>query len=151
MISEEQFLTIVDATPMVSIDLIIENQNDDVLLGKRLNRPAMGYWFVPGGRIRKNERLSDAMARISSTELGTEISLHDTRLLGAYEHIYDDNYSGKKGINTHYVVLAYKIPVQNDFIFAPDNQHSEIKWWPKVELLASEDVHENTKAYFINT
>ncbi len=47
------FLKVIDAAPLVTIDLIIRNPKSDVLLGKRLNRPAQGFWFVPGGRIRK--------------------------------------------------------------------------------------------------
>jgi colanic acid biosynthesis protein WcaH len=33
--NDEQFLRIVDATPLVSIDLIIRNERDEVLLGWR--------------------------------------------------------------------------------------------------------------------
>jgi hypothetical protein len=30
----------------------------------------------------------------------------------------------------------------------PDDQHGELRWWPVAELLASDRVHENSKAYF---
>jgi len=30
----------------------------------------------------------------------------------------------------------------------PDDQHSELRWWPIAELMASDRVHDNTKAYF---
>ena len=62
---DELVLKIIDATPLISIDLIILNSNDEILLGKRNNRPAKGYWFVPGGRIRKNETLKQALSRIA--------------------------------------------------------------------------------------
>ncbi len=151
MISDEQFLKVIDATPLVSIDLILENHQGKILLGKRNNRPAQNYWFVPGGRIRKNERLADAIKRISSAELSTEIMLSDGQPLGAFEHIYDDNFSGSDGINTHYVVLAYKIRIKDDFKIVADNQHSEKRWWHTKDLLDAPDVHQNTKAYFLNT
>jgi GDP-mannose mannosyl hydrolase len=99
-VKKDKFLDIIDATPLVSIDLIVEDSQGRFLLGKRLNRPAQGYWFVPGGRIRKNETLADAMARISSTELGAALDINKARLLGAYDHIYDDNFHGLEGINT---------------------------------------------------
>ena len=148
MINDQQFLNIIDTTPLVSIDLIIKNNEDKILLGKRLNRPAQGYWFVPGGRICKNEKISDAFSRISKTELGTALSLSETQILGAYNHIYDDNYLGRPNINTHYVVLAYQLKLLNDLDLHTDNQHSELKWWSIHELLDSFDVHPNTKAYF---
>ena len=148
MIDDKQFLKIIDATPLVSIDLVLEDPQGKILLGKRTNRPAKDYWFVPGGRIQKNEKLADAIKRISLAELGTELTLSDGQLLGAFDHIYDDNFSGIDGINTHYVVLAYKIKLNDDFEIVPDEQHSEMKWWSKEGLLSNSEVHQNTKAYF---
>ena len=153
MISDKQFLHIIDNTPLVSIDLIIEDIQGKVLLGKRTNRPAQGYWFVPGGRIRKNETIADAITRISSTELGTDLTINDVQLFGAYDHIYEDNYLGEDGVNTHYVVLAYclKLPgvIEVNVDSLEDDQHSEMRYWAKDTLLEADDVHPNTKAYFM--
>ena len=84
--TDEQFLHIVDATPLVSIDLVIRNERGEMLLGWRKNRPAQNSWFVPGGRIRKNERVKEALQRISQRELGVAIS--DAKVLGVFDHIY---------------------------------------------------------------
>lgn len=148
MIDDEQFLKVIDSTPLVSIDLIVENKNGAILLGKRLNRPAQGFWFVPGGRIRKNEKIAAAFTRISKAELGTALPITEAQLIGAYNHIYNDNYLGKEHINTHYVVLGYKIKWPDDLNIHADDQHSELKWWPLAELLDNPEVHANTKAYF---
>jgi colanic acid biosynthesis protein WcaH len=145
----KDFLQIIGATPLVSIDLIVRNKEGMVLLGKRINRPAKGYWFVPGGRIRKNERLADALQRIARAELGLSLTLNPSKLLGAYEHIYDDNFFGEEGVNTHYVVLAYEYYLEEGMQIILDDQHSEAKWWPIDDLLNSPEVHENTKAYFL--
>ena len=59
------FLKIVELTPLVSIDLIVFNDKDEVLLGYRKNRPARDSWFVPGGKILKDERIHQAFRRIS--------------------------------------------------------------------------------------
>lgn len=151
MIDDNRFIEIIDSTPLISIDLILEDREGRILLGKRINRPAKDYWFVPGGRIIKNEKIFDAIKRISSTELGTTILISNAELLGAFDHIYSDNYFGKNGINTHYVVLAYKINVQNGLEVITDSQHSETKWWTKRDLLNNSDVHQNTKNYFAGT
>lgn len=146
MLKPEEFLRIVDVTPLVSIDLIVRNEHREILLGKRLNRPAQGSWFVPGGRIWKNERVEEALRRISRRELGVEIA--DARLLGAFNHIYDDNFLGTPGINTHYVVLGYEAFLSSTVRLTPDDQHGEMKWWNIESLLGDPEVHENTKAYF---
>jgi colanic acid biosynthesis protein WcaH len=143
-----QFLNIIDATPLVSVDLVIENKNREVLLGKRVNRPAKGYWFVPGGRIRKNEKVRQAIKRVSRAEIGLNLSTHRSELLGAYDHIYEDNYYDADGVNTHYVVLAFLFRLENDINIVSDTQHSEMKWWPVNDLLDDDTVHPNTKVYF---
>lgn len=144
----EKLLEVIDLTPLVSIDLIIQRADNKYLLGERTNKPAQGYWFVPGGRIRKNETLSSAINRISMDELGFKISLEDTLLLGAYDHIYEDNFNGASAINTHYVALGYKVSVPMEVAVNTDSQHTEIKWLSADELLNSDLVHENTKKYF---
>jgi len=44
--------------------------------------------------------------------------------------------------------LTYKISLKDDFKFVQDDQHSEMKWWLKEDLLNNPEVHQNTKAYF---
>ena len=148
--SDQKFLEIIDRTPLVSIDLIIQNSDKKVLLGKRCNKPAQDYWFVPGGRIRKNETLKQAIRRISKTELGFEISMDQVELIGAYDHIYDDNFADVKNINTHYVALGHLYKIKDNIQITTDTQHNEISWLSIEELLSRDDIHQNTKAYFIN-
>jgi colanic acid biosynthesis protein WcaH len=145
---ENKILEIIDSTPLVSIDLIIRNPSHKVLLGKRINRPAKGYWFVPGGRILKNETINQALQRISEKEVGLNLLTKAPRLLGAYDHIYDDNFLNINGINTHYVVLAFTITLQKEIEVKPDDQHSDLKWWEIDKLLGKSTVHQNTKVYF---
>ena len=47
LIPMEEFKTVVEYTPLISIDLITMFQ-DKVLLGKRVNKPALGYYFTTG-------------------------------------------------------------------------------------------------------
>ncbi len=62
---QEDFATVVRSTPLVSLDFIVENSRGEFLLGKRTNRPAQGYWFVPGGRVQKDETLEAAFERLT--------------------------------------------------------------------------------------
>ena len=57
------FSSIIEHAPLISMDLVVRDMAGNVLLGKRLNRPAQGYWFVPGGRIRKGEHFDAAFSR----------------------------------------------------------------------------------------
>lgn len=137
---------VLDSTPLVSIDLLVEDEQGRFLLGYRKNRPAQHYWFVPGGRIQKNESLASAFKRLTKQELGTEFSIEQATLLGPFDHFYDDCVFGSD-ISTHYVVIAYKLKA-TDFPSLPDQQHSDYRWYPASEILLDANIHQNTKAYF---
>jgi colanic acid biosynthesis protein WcaH len=146
-LEKDIFTTVIESTPLVSIDLIVKNQDNKILLGQRLNRPAQGYWFVPGGRIYKDEKLTDAFNRITSDELGIKLNITDGKFLGLYEHFYTDNVFDDK-FSTHYVVQGFELQITNTPI--TNNQHSNYKWFSIEELLNSNDVHQHTKDYFID-
>ncbi|MBN3788787.1 GDP-mannose mannosyl hydrolase [Burkholderia sp. Ac-20353] len=149
MLPLDTFLRVIDATPLIAIDLIVRNDEGSYLLGHRVNRPAQGFWFVPGGRIRKNERLDDAFRRITRDELGcSDLERSDAELIGVYEHLYDDNFGGEPGVSTHYVVLGYKLREKVDLAALPNAQHTAYRWAAVGEIVVDDTVHPNTQAYF---
>jgi len=103
----DDFAEVVRKAPLVSIDLVVKNGRNQILLGWRTNRPAKDSWFVPGARILKNERISQAFERIAKEELGLNLAYENAKLLGVFEHFYDDNFSEDDRFGTHYVVLAH--------------------------------------------
>ncbi|WP_270795479.1 GDP-mannose mannosyl hydrolase [Aeromonas sp. QDB11] len=148
-LDKAQFQQIVAATPLISVDLIVRNELGQILLGRRLNRPAQGFWFVPGGRVRKDERLNDAFWRLTEEELGVAASRGSARLLGPYEHFYADNFSGTD-FTTHYVVLGYELAWQGQQDALPISQHDQYRWFDVAELLQDLSVHQHTKDYFLD-
>jgi len=144
-LDQNTFSSIIKNTPLISIDLIVKNEEDKVLLGKRVNEPACGFWFVPGGRIFKNETLASAFHRIALGEVGLEDTMSQAKFHGLYEHFYDNNvFDGTFG--THYIVLSYEIKSACGIHL--NNQHEEYKWFDIDELLESNEVHKYTKDYF---
>lgn len=147
-LSPGQLIEAIRLTPLVSIDLIVRDPQGRVLAGLRSNRPAQNCWFVPGGRICKDERLAEAFQRITRAELGAAKDFSHARFLGVYEHLYEDNFAEVPGLSTHYVVLAYELRLDSLLLELPQEQHEEFRWFTVDELLSAPDVHENTKAYF---
>ncbi len=148
MLDRKEFLKIVENTPLVSIDLIVRNDRDEVLLGKRNNAPAMGYWFVPGGRIMKSESLSQAFERIVFTELGGSFDIGSSRLIGVFEHHYADNLANDT-FGTHYIAMGMQLNIAEQLPDLPLQQHTEYQWMAVDVLLNNSQVHQNTKDYFI--
>ena len=148
-LSADLFELVVSRTPLISIDLIVKDHLGRVLVGKRTNRPAQGFWFVPGGRVLKNETLSAAFMRLTKDELGVSYRIEDVVYKGLYEHFYDDS-ALNEAISTHYVVNAFVIELTNDMNSLPQEQHSAYRWLSEAEFLSADDVHIHSKWYFMN-
>lgn len=149
-LSNDVFRTVVASTPLISIDLVVRNTQGEILLGQRLNRPAQGLWFVPGGRILKNETLDAAFCRLTRDELGRAFQRGEARMLGVYEHFYTDSVFGEPGESpdTHYVVLGYQLVLPaGEVLQPPQGQHDQYRWWPLTDAQISIGVHDNTRAY----
>lgn len=148
---DQVFKTVISSTPLISIDLVVRNNQNQVLLGKRLNAPAKGFWFVPGGRVQKDEILDDAFTRLIKEELGTEVVVKrsEANFLGVYEHFYEENVFDDTA-TTHYIVLGYEIQLhQNQVISLPKIQHEDYMWMTEQELLNNDLVHLYSKNYLI--
>ncbi len=136
-----------DSSPLISIDLIIENPEGQFLLGIRNNRPAKNTWFVPGGRVQKSETLDDAFARLCKVELDVDRERKNSLFMGVYEHFYKDSVFGDQ-IATHYIVLAHKIKISHPLVGLPKSQHNAYKWMSENQIMNSQSVHTHTKWYF---
>ena len=145
MLDDYTFKTVIDSTPLVSIDILLKKDNK-ILLGKRINKPAQGYFFSTGGRVNTNEAIDNAMSRIARNELNIELKT-TPEFIGVFEHFYDD--SIYENISTHYVNLAYEYEVE-EIPDLPTEQHSKYKWFTIGELLESKQVHKYVKDYFRN-
>lgn len=146
LIPTEQFKIVVECTPLISIDFIVKNHENKILLGKRVNKPAQDFLFTLGGRVYKDEKLEVAKRRILKDETGLNLEDYSPKFIGVFEHFYNDSFVDNN-ISTHYVNLAYEIELfhMQDL---PKFQHSEYIWLTLDELLNSNEVHKYVKDYF---
>ncbi|WP_424938719.1 NUDIX domain-containing protein [Algiphilus sp.] len=146
-LSDADFRHAIASLPLVSVDLLIVN-GGKLLLGQRRDEPARGTWFVPGGRIRRGERIAKALQRVWCAEIVGEMPVMQPQLVGAYEHFYDCAFDGS-AVATHYVVLAYRFEVE-EVVELLTTSHRD-QWWAPIDRCPSESgghaVHPNAQAY----
>jgi len=121
-IPEGTWHDIVANVPIVSVDLVVRHDGG-VVLGKRTNAPARGEWFVPGGRVHKDERLDDAIDRVARAELGVEVEVESR--LGTYEHLWTESEFDDVATK-HYVTHGVVVTPRADRL-DPDDQHDELR------------------------
>lgn len=126
-----EYKNVVDKIPICCVDLIVLYKKK-VLLLYRNNEPAKDQWWVPGGRVYKNEKLEEAVIRKSYEEIGVNVKI--VKKLGAFESMFEkgpfeDLKNGMHTINVVFVV----VPVNDNFQIKIDETSSNYKWIDKVE------------------
>jgi len=147
VLSTEDFAQAVKSVPLVSIDLLVQNKAGQYLIGERLNKPAQFSWFVPGGRILKDELFDTAFGRLCTKELGLFIPLSAAQFYGVYQHFFQDAFVDDL-VTTHYLVIAYQVLLAETIGTLPTQEHSNYRWCTRHEILDDPTVHDNVKAYF---
>ena len=72
---EEVFLLISRISPMINVDLLIKNTENEVLLTWRHKGQVYPEgWHVPGGIIRYKEKILDRVHKVAKIELGCKIT-----------------------------------------------------------------------------
>ncbi len=129
-LSEKVWKGCVKNNPIFAIDIIIFNPKKGILTGKRLNQPAKNKYFVPGGRVFKNESREKAFERISKIEVGKLIKFEESKLINIFEHFYENSKWEDENFGTHYIVEARYIVVDSKFekFINLENQHSKLLW-----------------------
>ena len=140
ILDENTFTTVVQNTPLVSIDLCLVF-NKKILLGKRRNNPLKGFWFTPGGVIRKNENWQNALLRVANCELGLkDLRVEDFVLMGVWDHMYS-NSAFDENVSTHYVNLPHYKNLKSKPEIILDDQHIEIGWFSLLKVSKDKKFH----------
>lgn len=146
MLGLEDFKQLVANAPLFAIDLVVLNEQNQILLGQRKNAPAKGFWFVPGGRVFKNESLENAVKRISQVELGCMLNREALHFLGLFDHFYSDSFFDKQ-ISTHYINATHGIRLAVEQLNLPTEQHKVYRWVDVDDLAQDETVHSFSKIF----
>lgn len=152
-LSEVEFSESVRCLPLVSIDFCIVNDKREILLVKRNNKPAKGYYFNPGGRIKKNESIEKAIERIARVEIGLcGLERSSLEPMGAWDHFYNDS-AFSDSISTHYVNLPHYLRISDNqqqqlsIEHGDELQHDSYTWLPLDEAENSGLVHKYSRVY----
>tara|TARA_B100000242_G_scaffold292463_1_gene267925 strand:- start:776 stop:1273 length:498 start_codon:yes stop_codon:yes gene_type:complete len=145
----KKFKEIVQNAPLIAIDIFII-KNGKLLLGRRKNAPGKNLFFVPGGRIMKNETINQAFVRILNKE--TNFILKNKSIssffIGLDEHFYEDNFLDNNEFNTHYIVLLFLLKF--DDLESTNNkinleeQHHEHLWFDNkrdIEIIENMNIY----------
>ncbi len=130
-ISRDLYKKILENAPMCAVDFVLV-YNNKVLLAYRTNEPAKDQWWLPGGRLYKNERLEDAIRRKAYEEVGIKVDIE--KKIGCYEVMFKESPFKNIKSGLHYIAICYLVKPLNDNVeIKLDSQHLKHKWIDKIE------------------
>lgn len=95
--------------PFSTVDVIIRDNDGSFILTKRIIPPYVNKWHLPGGLIRKGEKLRDAVKRSVKNEINLEIKIE--KFLGTYENPICTRHD----ISHVFIASIEKGKIKNDF------------------------------------
>lgn len=122
-IDRETYSKIHALMPILCVDLLIVHAGE-VLLVKRNTEPDKGKWWIPGGRVWKNESLEAAVHR-QAAQLGMEVEIKG--MLGHLDLDFKEDPFGH-GRGTHTVSLVYACASKGREVKL-DEFHDDYHWW----------------------
>jgi len=105
---EEVFLFVSRITPLINVDLLIQDDSRRTLLTWRSDEFYGPGWHVPGGIIRFKERAADRIHIVADRELGARVEFDASPIL-VQESIVPDRH--ERG---HFISLLYKCRLVSD-------------------------------------
>lgn len=72
-LGKDIFLFVSRITPIINVDLLIKNKQNNTLLTWRDDAYQSPGWHIPGGIIRYKETIADRINAVAKIELGAEI------------------------------------------------------------------------------
>lgn len=110
MLDRIKYVEFLELMPVCCVDVII-HVGKSFLLIKRIQEPMKGGWWFPGGRIFKNELLTNAVIRKAKDEVGLDVIVE--KQVNVYDTIFDTSHFG---VPVHTVnVVFLSTPVYGNF------------------------------------
>ena len=110
-------------TPVACVDVAVV-RGGKVLLVRREREPARGEWWLPGGRIRRDESVDKAASRLLLGEAG--LRLRKWSMLGAGEMWFQTDPFGH-GLGTHSLSVVILCEAMSGRV-SLDGDHSDHIW-----------------------
>ncbi|MFA7657994.1 MAG: NUDIX domain-containing protein [Candidatus Gastranaerophilaceae bacterium] len=124
---DELFYFISKTTPLVNVDLLIQDENGRILFAWRDDKYCGQGWHLPGGILRHKETLEERLQKTALSEIGTEVDFDPVPLT------FNQFISNELNERNHFISFLYKCSLSATFV--PDNKNLSttdsgyLKWY----------------------
>ena len=116
--------------PVLCVDMVVRHKGK-FLLVKRKNEPLKDQYWLPGGRVLKGERITQAVHRKMKEEVGIKVKI--IKSLGYFDKVFPKNkYNSKTGFHGLSIVFLVE-PFSTNIVL--DEQSDDWKFSKKLPAL----------------
>jgi len=123
--------SIINCMPILCVDAVVLYQGKFLVM-RRNFWPAEGSYWLPGGRMYKNETIIDATIRKVKDE--TNLNASYRSFLTVEETVFEK----EEGLTKHTVNIVSLVDVETVEYFSFDDQHNDYKWLQKNDPMLNE-------------
>ncbi|CAG9463539.1 unnamed protein product [Pedinophyceae sp. YPF-701] len=128
-LTADVYSKMVQMLPIVCVDCVLQRADGKFLLVERVQEPAKGFWWLPGGRLLKNESFFEGAVRKLKQETGIECT--PAKLLAVYNAMYPRSaWDTEDYVGTHTVNAVVLMPVSQEVELKLDAQAKAHVWEP---------------------
>ncbi|MBA7700025.1 GDP-mannose mannosyl hydrolase [subsurface metagenome] len=127
-IPEKEYKKILENIPVCCVDIVVCH-NNKVILILRKTKPVKDKWWLPGGRIYKNEKLEEAAIRKVYEEIGLKVRIE--KKIGVYETMFHDGPFNDFGVHT--INICFLAKSEENPSIKLNKHHLKYKWIVKIE------------------
>lgn len=125
---EEIFVFATKITPMINVDLLVKDNDNNILLSWRKTELSQG-WHVIGGIIRLNESFEERIQKTALNEIGTEV-IFEPEPIAIKQLIHKE-----LPYRSHFITLIYECRLPEGFIInnkgKTEKDSGFLKWHKK--------------------
>lgn len=146
--SDDAYADVLDGIVVCCADCALVSEDWEVLLGKRTDEPAKGFFWVMGGRMTPGDDPRETAKRVLNREIGLDVprieSIIDLQSTGSY--VFRTRSQEPKNHGCHMVGLNHYLVIKNDdkdrLVKQKGNPNfSQFIWRPLMELMTNKSYH----------
>lgn len=140
-LSDEDYGILLDTVAIACVDIVVLNQYDEMLLGKRTREPQPDWWII-GGRMIPGESFEQAAARNLLRELGLDIEPNRFHYLDTFSLVWSKRTQPPQNNGCHTISITMFVTLTDREIttITPNDEYSELKWRSLRDIVTS-DLH----------
>ena len=129
-----------DTLVIACVDLLVVDGADNVLLGRRQQKPQADWWLL-GGRMRAGLSYRNSAARNAWRELGVQLNLDclTEREIGHYSLVWDERQQAPQERGCHTITHVFGYQAAEGEFTGRNGEYSELVWVPKQEILRDDE------------